>query len=165
MTFSNVPPLPPLSHVEQPDSSTLQQGLVQQESGGDHRAYNETSYGPSNPALGKLQTLWTTANEVAARHNVEMSASMEEYLNDPRKQDEIGRLLMDEAIQQATDDTPENTPRRLEIIIRKAAMVHYGGPGNMDLWDDDRPQYGGPSGRDYTTKVWTNYNAGDRYDY
>lgn len=159
---SSIPPLPPLEQVHQPDASILQEGLVKQESGGDHRAYNETSYGPSNPALGKLQTLWTTANEVAQRHNVTMSPTMEDYLNDPRMQDRIGNLLMKEAIQQATEDTPENTPNRTEQIIRKAAMVHYGGPGNMDLWDDDRPQYGGPSGRDYTTKVWRNYHSGAR---
>ena len=159
---SSPPPLPPLEQVHEPDSELIGKQIVKQESGGDHRAYNETSYGPSNPALGMYQTLWTTAVEAAERHNVSMPPTHEEYLNDARKQQEIGSILMNEAMDMAAKDTPENTPNRLEVIIRKAAAVHYGGPGNMDLWNDRKPQYGGPSMNDYTTKIWTNYISGAR---
>ena len=157
---NEIPTLPPLESVHAPDTAGFTESLVQQESGGDARAYNQTSYGASNPALGKLQTLWTTANEVAKRHNVEMSATIEDYLNDPEKQDAIGKLLTGEYLQQAEDSTPENTPNRNWIILRKMAAAHYGGPGNMDLYDDPTPQYGGPSIRDYTNKIWQRYKSG-----
>ena len=162
---SSVPPLPPLEQVHTPDSAQITTSIGKQESGGEedqYKARNPTSYGEGNPALVKYQNLWTTANEVLQRHNREKLRSQESYLNDPRKQEEVMGLLMDEAIQQASEDTPEDVPNRLEQIIRKAAMVHYGGPGNMDLWNDRRPQYGGPSGYEYTRKVWRDYITGVR---
>lgn len=161
-------PLPPIEQVQQVDSSILSNEIGQQESGGEaepYKAYNPTSYGAENPALGRYQTLWTTANEAAKRHGVQMPATMQEYLNDPRKQDEIMGLLTREGIEQAKEGLNQNDPRYLEKIVRKVAMIHYGGPGNMDLWDDTRPQYGGPSGREYTENIWRNYLTGSREVY
>ncbi|ADP00161.1 predicted protein [Cyanophage NATL2A-133] len=55
MTTSYIPPLPPVSQVEQPDTEELQTSLGIQESGGNYQARNDDAYGPENPALGKYQ--------------------------------------------------------------------------------------------------------------
>ncbi len=157
---TDIPPLPPLEQVRTPDAEELETSLGIQESGGDYGAINPDAYGPDNPALGKYQTLWTTATEVLERHRRVLPRTHQEYLDDHRKQEEVMDLLMQEAIQQATDDTPDGD---LETIIRKAAAIHYGGPGNMSLYNDTNPQEGGyPSFREYGDKVWTRYNAGTR---
>lgn len=161
MTTSYIPPLPPISQVEQPDTEELQTSLGIQESGGDYQARNDYAYGPDNPALGKYQTLKTTAWEVLQRNGRKTPTDINEYLNSPQKQEEVMDLLMQEAMQQASASVDVNHPNRMEHIIRKAAAIHYGGPGNMENYMDRNPQEGGyPSFYDYGSKVWNRYKAG-----
>ena len=165
MTTSYVPPLPPLSQVEEPvnqiDTEGVTTSLGIQESGGDYKARNDDAYGPENPALGKYQTLKTTAWEVLQRNGRPLPTDINEYLNSPQKQEEVMKLLMQEAIDQAQKSVPHDHPNRQEHIIRKIAAIHYGGPGNMENYMDREPQAGGyPSFYDYGSKIWNNYKAG-----
>tara|TARA_Y100001938_G_scaffold83578_1_gene114902 strand:- start:4615 stop:5106 length:492 start_codon:yes stop_codon:yes gene_type:complete len=158
----DIPPLPPIpTGPDQVDQEQVQESLGFVESSGDHRAYNDSSYGPENPALGKYQTLKTTAWEVLQRHGKPVPASINEYLNSPDTQEEVMDLLMGEYIEAATNDTPENTPNRYKTILKKIAAQHYGGPGNMNLYDDKTPQEGGyPSFYDYGEKFIVDYMSG-----
>tara|TARA_R100000458_G_C8195345_1_gene187668 strand:+ start:176 stop:652 length:477 start_codon:yes stop_codon:yes gene_type:complete len=154
---TNIPPLPPLPEQAQPEISVdqLQNSIGFQESSGDYRAYNDYSYGKSNPALGKYQMLWTTLNEAAQRNNISVPASHQEFLNNPQKQEEIADALFNEYIQQAATKTDN-----LDIAIRMAAAAWYGGPGNMDNYDDNTPQGDYPSLRHYTNSVLQRYKRG-----
>lgn len=154
---TEIPPLPPIEQAQTPQVSIdqLQNAIGFQESSGDYRAYNDYSYGKSNPALGKYQMLWTTLSEAAQRNNIDPPASQEEFLNDPRKQEQIADALFDEYIQQAYEDTDD-----LDTAIRMAAAAWYGGPGNMKNYDDDTPQGDYPSLRHYTRSVLQKYKRG-----
>ena len=158
---TDIPPLPPIPTGTQVDREQVQESLGVVESSGDSKAYNDHSYGKKNPALGKYQTLKTTAWEVLQRHGKPVPASINEYLNSPDTQEEVMDLLLDEYIDAAIKDTPENTPDRFKTILEKIAAQHYGGPGNIHLYNDKTPQEGGyPSFYDYGEKFIVDYMSG-----
>tara|TARA_R100000152_G_C6776345_1_gene205396 strand:+ start:2210 stop:2521 length:312 start_codon:yes stop_codon:yes gene_type:complete len=96
---------------------------------------------------------WTTANDVAARYKLKMPPTWNDYENNPKMREKINSILTQEAINEALQATPQETPNRMEHIIRKAAMIRTHGSQFKDLYDD--PKY-----RDETTKIYRNYLTG-----
>jgi len=129
-----------------------------QESGsGNYKADNPAAYGPSNPALGKYQILWTTALSWAQRAGMPPPASKEAFKNDPQYQEALARWAINEYVRQASKRTDDP-----KIAIRMAAAMWYGGAGAIDSYDRTTKETGGkyPSMREYTTSVLNYYLTG-----
>jgi len=129
----------------------------QESGGGNYRAYNADAYGPSNPALGKYQILWTTALSWARKAGMAPPASKEAFLNSPQYQEQLAQWAINEYVRQASNRT--NDPK---IAIRMAAAMWYGGAGSINLYDRATKETGGryPSMREYTTSVLNHYLTG-----
>lgn len=129
----------------------------QESGGGNYQAYNADSYGPSNPALGKYQILWTTALDWSRRAGMDPPVSKQAFLNDPEKQESLARWAMNEYVRQAMVKS-NNNPR---IAIRMAAAMWYGGADAINSYDRPTKETGGryPSMREYTTSVLNHYLA------
>ncbi len=130
----------------------------QESGGGDYQAYNADAYGPSNPALGKYQILWTTALDWSRRAGMDPPVSKQAFRNDPEYQESLARWAMGEYVRQAMAASGNN-PR---IAIRMAAAMWYGGAGAINSYDRPTKETGGryPSMREYTTSVLNHYLAG-----
>ena len=130
----------------------------QESGGGDYQAYNADSYGPSNPALGKYQILWTTALDWSKRAGMDPPVSKQAFLDDPEYQESLARWAMDTYVRQAMVKS-NNNPR---IAIRMAAAMWYGGATAYNSYDRATRETGGryPSMREYTTSVLNHYLAG-----
>jgi len=130
----------------------------QESGGGNYQAYNADSYGPSNPALGKYQILWTTALDWSRRAGMPPPVSKQAFLDDSEYQEELARWAMNEYVRQAMVASGNN-PR---IAIRMAAAMWYGGAGAINSYDRATRETGGryPSMREYTTSVLNHYLAG-----
>lgn len=130
-----------------------------QESGNDYKALNEQSYGPTNPAMGKYQILWTTAVGWAKQAGMPHPGSINEFLNDPAYQEEMARWAFGSYLKQASRRTDDP-----EVAIRMAAAAWYGGPGAMEKYDDENYQGGAPGHpnmKEYTMSVLRRYKRGE----
>ena len=130
-----------------------------QESNNDYKALNEQSYGPTNPAMGKYQILWTTAVGWAKQAGMPHPGSINEFLNDPAYQEEMARWAFGSYLKQASRRTDDP-----EVAIRMAAAAWYGGPGAMEKYDDENYQGGAPghpSMKEYTMSVLRRYKRGE----
>tara|TARA_R100000458_G_C8194899_1_gene187353 strand:+ start:197 stop:670 length:474 start_codon:yes stop_codon:yes gene_type:complete len=154
-----LPPFTPPPPVPQEEISNTQvrQAIASQESAGSggYQARNDASYGPSDPALGKYQILWSSALDWAERYNLPTPESKKAFLNNPKLQDDIATARFNYYIEQAQKKTND-----IPTAIRMAAAAWYGGEGNMDNYDDPTPQYGGPSLREYSNSILQKYNGG-----
>jgi hypothetical protein len=127
-----------------------------QESGGNYKADNPYSYGPSNPALGKYQILWKNVIDWSRKAGMGHPGSMENFKNSPQYQERLAEWAFSDYISQASSRTKDP-----KIAIRMAAAAWYGGASNMMNYDDPKPQPGGyPSFREYTTSILNKYLAG-----
>lgn len=130
----------------------------QESGGGNYQAYNDDAYGPSNPALGKYQILWTTALDWSRRAGYPPPVSKQAFRDDHEFQEKLASWAMGEYVRQAMAASGNN-PR---IAIRMAAAMWYGGAGMMNYYDRTTKETGGryPSMREYTTSVLNHYLAG-----
>lgn len=127
-----------------------------QESGGNYKADNPYSYGPSNPALGKYQILWKNVIEWSKKAGMGHPGSMANFKNSPQYQERLAEWAFSDYIRQASSRTKDP-----KIAVRMAAAAWYGGPNNMMNYNDPKPQPGGyPSFREYTTSILNKYLAG-----
>ena len=151
-------PPPPVPQEEDTISNTgIRGAIASQESAGSggYQAYNDASYGSSDPALGKYQILWSSALDWTQRYNLPVPKTQEEFLNNEELQDSVAVARFNYYIDQAYKLTDNK-----DIAIRMAAAAWYGGEGNMQNYDDTTPQYGGPSLRDYSNSILTKYKRG-----
>ena len=136
------------SLVGQP--SRLSEAIIGKESGGQSGVTNKDS-----GALGYGQVMpenvpsWT--KEALGR-----SMTPEEFLNDPQAQIRVVNFKIKQYY-----DTAIRQGHPPDIAIRMAAAAWYAGPGNMHLYDNNRPQYTNgnryPSIAEYTKDILRRY--------
>ena len=135
----------------------LMRSLGYQESGGNYKAYNSDSYGPSNPALGKYQILWKNVLAWSKQAGMPHPGTMDDFRNSPNYQEKLANWKFSDYVKQASTKT--NDP---DIAIRMAASAWYS--GDMSLYNNTRPQYANgkeyPSIQKYTMKVLQRYKEG-----
>ena len=156
MPFDVAPP-PPVPQEEVVSNEQIRGAIASQESAGSggSQAYNDASYGPSDPALGTYQILWSSAKDWAERYGFPVPKTQQEFLDNPKLQDQIAVARFNYYIDEALKKTADR-----DTAIRMAAAAWYGGEDNMDNYDDAKPQYGGPSLRDYSWSVLQKYKRG-----
>ena len=133
----------------------MRRALGMQESSNDYGAYNKTSYGKENPALGKYQILWENVKAWTKAAGYPTPRTQNEFLNDHALQDRLADWQLNQYIKQAYQKT--NDPN---VVIRMVAAAWYGGGGRMD--DYDNPEILGtnsydPNMQQYTTSVMNRY--------
>lgn len=131
----------------------LMRALGFQESRGNYRADNPASYGPTNPALGKYQILWTNVLGWSRAAGMPHPGTKEDFKNNPAYQEKLAQWKFSDYVRQASAKTDDPN-----IAIRMAASAWYS--GNMDLYENNKPEPHGPSIRDYTLKVLGHYKRG-----
>ena len=131
----------------------LMRALGFQESGGRYKADNPASYGPSNPALGKYQILWTNVLGWSRAAGMPHPGTKEDFKNNPAYQEKLAQWKFSDYVRQASAKTDDP-----DIAIRMAASAWYS--GNMDLYESTRPEPHGPNIRDYTLEVLGHYKRG-----
>ena len=137
------------------DIERLANAIIGKESGGNPDAYNADAYGADNPALGMGQIL---ESNIApwSRQVLGYTVSVRQFRRDPAIQRKIilGVLRDYVSHQIAAGYSPE-------IAIRRAAAMWYGGPGSVNLYDQQTPQYAGgkeyPSIGAYTSNILERY--------
>ncbi len=135
------------------DVRGLMRALGFQESGGRYKADNPASYGPSNPALGKYQILWENVLGWSRAAGMPHPGTKEDFKNNPAYQEKLAQWKFSDYVRQASAKTDDP-----DIAIRMAASAWYS--GNMDLYENTKPEPYGPSIRDYTLKVLGHYKRG-----
>ena len=137
---------------------TLLRALSTQESGGNYKAYNSSAYGPSNPALGKYQMLWSNIVVWGPRYGLGHPGSMKNFQNSPEYQERMAEAVMTEYLRQALNASNGN----MEEAIRRAAAFWYGGADGFKNWNN--PNFSGgqgyPNMESYTRSVYTHYLRG-----
>ncbi len=133
----------------------MRRALGMQESSNDYNAYNKTSYGKENPALGKYQILWENVKAWTKAAGYPTPRTQNEFLNDHALQERLADWQLNQYIKQAYQKT--NDPN---VVIRMVAAAWYGGGGRMD--DYDNPEILGtnsydPNMQQYTTSVMNRY--------
>ena len=131
----------------------LMRALGFQESRGDYRADNPASYGPTNPALGKYQILWNNVLGWSRAAGMPHPGTKEDFKNNPAYQEKLAQWKFSDYVRQASAKTDDP-----DIAIRMAASAWYS--GNMDLYENNKPEPHGPSIRDYTLDVLGHYKRG-----
>ena len=136
-------------------ASGMRRALGMQESSNDYNAYNKTSYGKENPALGKYQILWENVKAWSKAAGYPTPRTQNEFLNDHALQERLADWQLNKYIKQAYQKT--NDPN---VVIRMVAAAWYGGDGRMD--DYDNPEILGtnsydPNMQQYTTSVMNRY--------
>ena len=131
----------------------LMRALGFQESRGNYRADNPASYGPTNPALGKYQILWTNVLGWSRAAGMPHPGTKEDFKNNPAYQEKLAQWKFSDYVRQASAKTDDP-----DIAIRMAASAWYS--GNMDLYENTKPEPHGPSIQDYTLKVLGHYKRG-----
>jgi len=131
----------------------LMRALGFQESRGDYTADNPASYGPTNPALGKYQILWNNVLGWSRAAGMPHPGTKEDFKNNPAYQEKLAQWKFSDYVRQASAKTDDP-----DIAIRMAASAWYS--GNMDLYENNKPEPHGPSIRDYTLKVLGHYKRG-----
>tara|TARA_R110001606_G_scaffold399221_1_gene582275 strand:- start:3880 stop:6453 length:2574 start_codon:yes stop_codon:yes gene_type:complete len=131
----------------------LMRALGFQESRGNYRADNPASYGPTNPALGKYQILWTNVLGWSRAAGMPHPGTKEDFKNNPAYQEKLAQWKFSDYVRQASAKTDDP-----DIAIRMAASAWYS--GNMDLYENNKPEPHGPSIQDYTLKVLGHYKRG-----
>ena len=131
----------------------LMRALGFQESRGNYQADNPASYGPTNPALGKYQILWTNVLGWSRAAGMPHPGTKEDFKNNPAYQEKLAQWKFSDYVRQASAKTDDP-----DIAIRMAASAWYS--GNMDLYENNKPEPHGPSIRDYTLKVLGHYKRG-----
>lgn len=135
------------------DVRGLMRALGFQESGGRYKADNPASYGPSNPALGKYQILWENVLGWSRAAGMPHPGTKEDFKNNPAYQEKLAQWKFSDYVRQASAKTDDP-----DIAIRMAASAWYS--GNMDLYENTKPEPYGPSIRDYTLDVLGHYKRG-----
>lgn len=133
----------------------MRRALGMQESSNDYGAYNKTSYGKTNPALGKYQILWENVKAWSKAAGYPVPRTQNEFLNDHNLQEKLADWQLNKYIKEAYQKT--NDPN---VVIRMVAAAWYGGGGLMD--DYDNPEILGtnsydPNMQQYTTSVMNRY--------
>jgi len=135
----------------------LMKAIGFQESSGNYKAYNDDSYGPTNPALGKYQILWKNVKSWSKKYGMPHPGTQEDFRNNPTYQETLARKAFEGYVQDAAKKAQDR-----ETIIRMAAAAWYGGPGAMKEYDN--PKYSGGAGypnmQEYTLSVLEKYKGG-----
>ena len=131
----------------------LMRALSAQESGGNYQADNPAARGPSDPALGKYQLMWTSILEWHRQAGMPHPGTKQDFKDNPAYQEKLANWKFSSYVKEASTKT--NDP---DIAIRMAASAWYS--GKMDLYDYDGAEPHGPSIRDYTLSVLRRYKEG-----
>lgn len=138
--------------------SNLMKAIGLQESGGDYTERNDTPLTGNDvdPALGKYQILWSNVREWGKKYKLGVPASQNDFLNNPRYQEELATAVISDYIQRELKATGGD----VDLTIRRVAAWWYG--GNPNVYDS--PTYGAvgpfPGMREYTNEVLRRYKGG-----